>query len=71
MKGSESAILTTHAGSLLRPVELVDLQLRVSYFTTCAPCAQAPILPQRGSTEDFQVRIRRARRKVSGDNART
>jgi 5-methyltetrahydropteroyltriglutamate--homocysteine methyltransferase len=30
MKGSESRILTTHAGSLPRPAELVDLQLRVS-----------------------------------------
>ena len=30
MKGSESGILTTHAGSLPRPAELVDLQLRVS-----------------------------------------
>ena len=30
MKGSASRILTTHAGSLPRPAELVDLQLRVS-----------------------------------------
>jgi 5-methyltetrahydropteroyltriglutamate--homocysteine methyltransferase len=30
MKGSESRILTTHAGSLPRPAELVALQLRVS-----------------------------------------
>jgi 5-methyltetrahydropteroyltriglutamate--homocysteine methyltransferase len=30
LKGSESRILTTHAGSLPRPAELVELQLRVS-----------------------------------------
>jgi len=30
MKGSESRTLTTHAGSLPRPADLVDLQLRVS-----------------------------------------
>ena len=30
MKGSELRVLTTHAGSLPRPAELVDLQLRVS-----------------------------------------
>jgi len=30
MKGSAARILTTHAGSLPRPAELVDLQLRIS-----------------------------------------
>ncbi|MEQ1882130.1 MAG: cobalamin-independent methionine synthase II family protein [Burkholderiales bacterium] len=41
MKGSTTRILTTHAGSLPRPPELVDLQVRVSRGEIVAPAALA------------------------------
>jgi 5-methyltetrahydropteroyltriglutamate--homocysteine methyltransferase len=41
MKGSATRILTTHTGSLPRPAELVDLQVRVSRGESVDPAALA------------------------------
>lgn len=46
MRGSESRILTTHAGSLPRPAELVDLQLRTSRGEAVDPAVLAGVAGQ-------------------------
>jgi len=46
LQGSESGILTTHAGSLPRPAGLVDLQLRVSRGERVAPGVLASAVEQ-------------------------